>query len=83
MPPNPSGMPLILSKLASNIRNPNYWYALVSKLMKQIPLGPSESPYEDNKLANRIAQHNPKVYDGKYIPVELEEWIRGMEKISQ
>jgi len=49
--------------------------------MKIILLAPSEIPPKEDKLENRVAQHNPKVYDGKYDPVELEEWIRGMEKI--
>jgi len=29
----------------------------------------------------RVARCNPKVYDGSYDPVVLEEWTRGMEKI--
>jgi len=28
-----------------------------------------------------VARRNPKTYDGKYDPMELEEWIKGMEKI--
>ena len=32
-------------------------------------------------VVDRIAKHNPKTYDGKYHPVRLELWIRGMEKI--
>jgi len=32
-------------------------------------------------LADRVARCNPKVYDGSYDPVVLEEWIREMEKI--
>jgi len=49
--------------------------------MKQIPPAPSEIPRKDDKLADRVARHNLKVYDGKYDLVELEEWIRGMENI--
>ena len=32
-------------------------------------------------MADRVARHNPKVYDGSYDPVVLEEWIREMDKI--
>ena len=28
-----------------------------------------------------MAKRSPKTYNGKYDLVELEEWIRGMEKI--
>ena len=49
--------------------------------MKQIPLVPAETPLKDDKLVDRVAQCNPKVYDGNYDPVVLEEWVRGMEKI--
>jgi len=38
-------------------------------------------PPKDGKVADRVAWYNPKVYGGKYDPVELEEWIRGMENI--
>ena len=39
------------------------------------------SPPKSEKLVDRIQRHNAKVYEGKYDAVELEEWIRGMEKI--
>ena len=42
---------------------------------------PAENPHRDDKLADRVARRNSKVYDGKYEPVELEEWVRGMKKI--
>ena len=42
---------------------------------------PAKNPLKDDKKADRVAQHNPKVYDGKYDLMELEEWIKGMEKI--
>ena len=32
-------------------------------------------------MADRVAKRNPRMYGGTYDPVELEEWIRGMEKI--
>ena len=38
------------------------------------------SPKED-KLADRIARRNPKVYDENYDPVVLKEWVREMKKI--
>jgi len=49
--------------------------------MKQIPHVPAETPLKDDKFVDRVARHNPKVYDRKYDPVELEEWIRGIDKI--
>jgi len=49
---------------------------LVSEFIKWIP----PIPTEDDKLADRVVRCNPKVYDGKYDPVELEEWIGGMHK---
>ena len=49
--------------------------------MKRIPQVPTETPPKENKLADRVAQRNPKVYDGSCDPVVLEERIRGMEKI--
>ena len=48
--------------------------------MQCIPPAPPVNPPED-KLADRVAKHNPKTYGGSYDPVELEEWIRSMEKI--
>ena len=32
-------------------------------------------------MADRVAQCNLKVYDGKFDSIKLKEWIRGMEKI--
>jgi len=49
--------------------------------MKRIFPAPSGIPPKDDKLVDRVAQCNPKVYDRKYALVELNEWIRGMEKI--
>ena len=49
--------------------------------MKQILQVPTEIPPKDDKLADRVARCNPKVYDGNYDLVVLEEWVRGMEKI--
>jgi len=48
--------------------------------MKRISPTPTEIPPKDDKLADAVAQHN-QVFDGKCDPVELKEWIRGMEKI--
>jgi len=53
----------------------------VAKLMKRIPPIPLEDPPKPDKLADRVARHNPKVYEGKYDPVKLDEWIRGIKKI--
>ena len=74
-------MPPIPSELANNIGDPNYWPALVAELMKRIPQVPTEAPPKEDKLADRVARRNPKVYDGSYDPVVLEEWTREMEKI--
>ena len=71
----------ILPELANNIGDPNYWLALVGELMKRIPQVPIETPPKEDKLADRIAWRNPRVYDGTYDPIVLEEWVRGMEKI--
>jgi len=55
--------------------------------MKRIPAAPSgsqvlpEHPPRSDKLVDRVARSNPKVYDGNLDPIELEDWIRGMEKI--
>jgi len=81
MPPNFGQIPLIPSELANNIGDSNYWPALVVELMKRIPQVPTETSPKEDKLADRVARQNPKVYDGSYDPVVLEEWIKGMEKI--
>jgi len=49
--------------------------------MKRIPQVPAETPPKEDKLADRVVRRNPKVYDGSYDPVVLEEWIRGIKKI--
>jgi len=49
--------------------------------MKQIPQVSTETPPKEDKLVDRVARRNPKVYDVTYDPVVLEEWIREMEKI--
>jgi len=74
-------MPPISPELANNIGEPNYWPTLVAKPIKQIPQVPTQTLPEDDKLAESVAQCNPKVYDGNYDPVVLEEWVRGMDKI--
>ena len=49
--------------------------------MKLILQVPTETPPKDDKLADRVARRNPKVYEENYDPVVLEEWVRGIEKI--
>ena len=49
--------------------------------MKQISQVPIEMPPKVDKLVDKVARHNPKVYDGSYDLVLLEEWMRRMEKI--
>ena len=68
-------------ELVSNMGNPNYQQTLVSEQMKRIPPTPFEIPSKVNKLVDRVAWHNPKVYDGKYDQVKLEEQIREIKKI--
>lgn len=81
VPPNLAQMPPIPLEFANNIRDLNYWPTLVAELMKQISQVPTETPPKDDKLADRVARYNPKVYDRNYDPVVLEEWVGGMEKI--
>jgi len=49
--------------------------------MKRIPLVPPKICPKDDKVTDKLAHCNPKTYDGKYNPVELKEWIWGMEKM--
>jgi len=66
VPPNFGQMPSITSEWVTNIRGPNHWQTLVAELMKRIPQVSAETPPKENKLADRVAQCNPKVYDGSY-----------------
>jgi len=75
--PNFGEMPPNLPELTNNIGSLNYWSTMVAELMRQIPQVHVETPPKNDKLANRVARHNPKVYEGKYDPVQLEEWVRG------
>ena len=74
-------------EVSSSMEDPNYWKNLVIKLMKRIPPVsptppvPPGNPSKSDKLADKVARHNPKVYDGNLDPIELENWIRGMENI--
>jgi len=51
------------------------------ELMKRIPPIPPEGLSKPNDVVDRVAKRNPMTYNGKYDPVDLEEWIRGMKKI--
>ena len=42
---------------------------------------PPLNPHKEDKLVDRITRCNSKTYGGSYDPVELEDWIRGMENI--
>jgi len=66
-------MPAIPPELANNNGNPNYWPTLATELLKRIPKVPTKTPPKCDKLANRVAPHNPKVYGGNYDPLVLEE----------
>jgi len=81
MPPNFGQMPPIPSELANNIGDLNYWLDLVAELMKRILQVPTEIPPNEDKLTDRVARCNPKVYNGTYDPAVSEVWIRGKEKI--
>ena len=57
---------------------------LIAELMKRIPPPPPvpiENPPNFDKLADRVAQHDPKIYVRKLGPVELKDWIREIGKI--
>jgi len=49
--------------------------------ISSVPPIPSENPPKSDTLADRVAERNPKVYNGNLDPVELEDWIRGMKNI--
>ena len=74
-------MPPISPELANNIGDSNYWPASVAELMKRIPQVLTKAPPKDDKLVDRVARCNPKVYDINYDPVVLEKCVRAMEKI--
>lgn len=84
---NLSENPTVAREVSGSVEDPNYWKNLVIVLMKRIPAAPSgsevlpEHPPRSDKLVDRVARRNPKVYDGNLDVVELEDWIRGMEKI--
>ena len=63
---------------AKNPNDPNYWQTLVLKLLKSNPPIPLKGPAKEDKIADRVARRNPKIYDGKYDPIKLE-WIRGTD----
>ena len=84
MPQNFGQMPPIPPELANNIGDPNYRPTdptLVPKVMKRIPQVPTKIPLKDDKLADRVAQSNPIVYNGNYDPIVLEEWVRAIQKL--
>ena len=49
--------------------------------MQCILLASPNNPPKEDKLTNSVAKCNLKTYNGSYDPIELEEWIRSMEKI--
>ena len=74
VPPNFGKMPPLPHEFANNIGNQNYRPTLVAEPMKRIPQVPTVTPPKDDKLADRVAWHNAKVYDENYDVVVLEEW---------
>ena len=69
------------SILPVNPDNRNYWKTFVSKFMKWIPSVSLINHSKEDKIANWVARRNRKTYDGKFDPMELEEWIKDREKI--
>jgi len=57
----------------SSVKGLDYRKNLVAELMKRIPPVPLKTTSKVDKLTNRLAQHNPKIYDGKFDAKELEE----------
>jgi len=49
--------------------------------MQRIPLAPAVNPPKEDKLIDKVARCNPKIYSGCYDLVDLEEWIKSMENI--
>jgi len=49
--------------------------------MKQIAPAASEIPHKVNKLADTVGDTTLKYMGGKFDPVELEAWIKGIGKI--
>jgi len=86
---NFSDDPTVALEVSGSVEDPNYWKNWVIELMKRIPAAPSgsqvlpEYPPRSHKLADRVAQRNPKVYDGNLDPVELEDWIREWKRSLQ
>jgi len=58
--PNLAQMPPIPPEFTNNIGNLNYRQTLVAELMKRIPQVPTETPPNDDKLADRVVWRNPK-----------------------
>jgi len=63
-----------------DLNNLTYWQTSMSELMNAFSNAPLNPPNE-NKIPDRVASCNLKTYGESYNLVELEEWIRGMEKI--
>jgi len=50
-------------------------------MMQCIPSVLPINPPKEDKVADKVARCNLKTYGKTYDSVELEEWIRGIEKI--
>ena len=61
--------------------NSIYRHALMAKLIQLIPSVAPINPPKEDKLVDRVTRQNPKTYGRSSDPTELEEWIRGVEKI--
>jgi len=80
VPEDPQQKTVIL-ETSSSTAAPDYWRNLVIELVKRSPPIPPKGLSKHDDLADRVAKCICRTYDGKYDPVELKEWIRGMEKI--
>jgi len=80
VPEEPQQNTIVLETSSSTV-GPDYWQNIIIELMKRISPIPPEGPSKPNDVADRVAKRNPRMYDGKYDLIELQEWIRGMEKI--
>ena len=81
---NPSVGLIVALEVSSNVEALDYQKNLVAELMKvipPIPPVPLKNTPKFDRLANGVARHNHKVYERKLELAELEDWIRGMEKI--
>jgi len=81
VPINLSTGSLATLMMLENPDKPNYCQSLMFELMNRIPPIPPEISHMEDKIVDRVAYRNPKIYDGQCSPMKLKEWIRSMEMI--